>query len=110
MQLHRIPMTKSYDIVGYAFNTDTYCVGDCITQAVGEVDPQSGLTAHVEQALNEIAAERGINRDDERSFDSSEFPKVIFASEEFDYCPRCIVCGGVLDGHDPDDYTDPESE
>jgi hypothetical protein len=96
---------KAWTIVGYTYNADIYCVGNCITESLGETDPQSGLTEHVEARLDEIAAQRGIDRMDERSYDSGDFPKVIFASEEFpDYCPHCAGCGGVLDGFDPKDY------
>lgn len=101
MELHHIPMYKTYDVVGYTYDTDTYCVGDCITQALDGSDPQSGLLAHVEQRLDEIAAESGIDRDDESSYDTAVFPKVIFAGMEFDRAPRCHGCGAVLDGfHD----------
>ena len=62
------------------------------------------MTAHVEQCLDEIAAERGIDRHNERSFDQADFPKVIFADTEFTICPRCITCGGILPGHDPRAY------
>lgn len=66
----------------------------------------------VEACLGVIAERRGIDRKDERSYDSGDFPKVIFASEEFpDYCPRCALCHGVLDGFDENDYkSDDESE
>lgn len=56
----------------------------------------------VEAILDVIAERRGITR---RDADSNDFPAVIFASEEFpDYCPRCGLCGGVLDGFDESDY------
>lgn len=59
----------------------------------------------VEECLGVIAERRGIDKDNERSYDSGSFPKVIFASEEFpDYCPRCALCHGVLDGFDEADY------
>jgi hypothetical protein len=105
MKLHEIPMYKSYDVVGYTFACDIYCVGDCITRAVDGSDPQSGLLAHVEQRLDEIAAERGIDRD-RQVHDSNDFPHVIRASDEFDYTPRCITCGGVLDDESDDDESD----
>lgn len=120
---------KAWTIVGYVFNADIYCDGVCILQALGEVTPALVDSATyitdittlfedcgtIEGALGVIATRRGIDRDDERSYDSGNFPKVIFASEEFpDYCPRCAVCTGVLDGFDPADYLtdddDTESE
>lgn len=120
---------KAWTIVGYAFDADIYCDGICILQALGEITPEQEKAATyvydvtvplfdgaatVEGALDVVATRRSIDRKDERSYDSGDFPKVIFASEEFpDYCPRCAQCGGVLDGFDPDDYTtddDDESE
>lgn len=116
---------KAWTVVGYTFNADIYCDGVCIIRAIGEIGPVTydraeritdvtelfDGSATVEDALAVIGTARGINRDDERSYDSSDFPKVIFASEEFpDYCPRCAVCTGVLDGFDAADYrTDDET-
>lgn len=110
---------KAWTIIGYAFNADIYCDGVCIIRALNEIGPiiydrAERITdvtqlfdgsATVEDALAVIAGHRNIDRDDERSYDSGDFPKVIFASEEFpDYCPRCALCTGVLDGFDPADY------
>lgn len=116
---------KAWTIIGYTFNADIYCDGVCIIRAIGEIGPViydraeriTDVTelfdgsATVEDALTVIGTARGIDRDDERSYDSGDFPKVIFASEEFpDYCPRCAVCTGVLDGFDAADYrTDDET-
>lgn len=112
MELHRIPLFHTSDIVGYELNTDFYCVGDCVTDALNASPPLTGLTAHVEQRLDEIAASRGINRHDERSYDSSVFPKIVTAgSEPPDYCPMCAGCHAPLDSFDPADYaTADESE
>lgn len=126
MQLHQIPMIKSFDIIGYDFNASTYCDGVCVLVAMGAVakDVADAVTyitdvtllfgeaGTVEGALDYLADRRGINRYDERTFDQSEFPKIVFGHAEYpDYCPRCAGCGGVLDGFDPADYTtDDESE
>jgi len=111
-------------IIGYAFNADTYCNGVCILRALGEItqeqfDRAKYITdvtvlfddcATVEGALTVVARRRGIDRMNERSYDSGDFPKVIFSTEEFpDYCPRCALCTGALDGFDPDDYTTEET-
>ncbi|MFE9833992.1 hypothetical protein ACFYP4_02415 [Streptomyces sp. NPDC005551] len=112
---------KTWTVVGYSFDADIYCDGVCIIRALGEIGPVvyerakliTDVTmrfkgaATVEEALKVIAERRGIDPDNERSYDSGDFPKVIFADEEFpDYCPRCALCRGVLDGFDPEDYGD----
>jgi hypothetical protein len=96
---------KAYDIVGYTFNADQYCPA-CITEMlpVGEGEAYdgwrlaSGVRMTTEGNLDEIAYAFGIDRMDESSYDSSEFPKVIFASqiEDDEYCGRChnLLVGG----------------
>lgn len=90
-------MNKAWDIVGYTYNADTYCP-PCVIDALptGDGEAFDGWKACVpmnpEDNLNEIAAAFQIDRMDERSFDSGDFPKVIFESDaegdEF-----CCVCG-----------------
>ena len=78
---------KSYDIVAYTFNADIYCP-NCVVPVLSGMDVQVGS---IESALDVLASDLGINRNDEFSFDSSEFPKVIFADqlEETDWCAEC---------------------
>jgi hypothetical protein len=78
------------DIVGYRYQADRYCPS-CILRAMGKVQQQPqrfGLS--VEHCLDMISDDYGINREDESSYDSIEFPKVI---------PRAMLreCG-VCDG------------
>lgn len=90
-------MARSTDIVGYAFNADVYCPD----HIVGALTPQGSNRAsqlHVEQELNMLAEAAGIDRFDERSFDSGDFPKVIFRDSADDqafqgYPETCAVCG-----------------
>lgn len=89
---------KAWDVVGYMFNADTYCP-DCIVGALptgegGAYDGwklASGVVMSTEDNLSEIAYAFQIDRMDERSFDSGDFPKVIFASsvEDDEYCATC---------------------
>ena len=90
--------THGTDIVGYSFNTEDYCP-PCIVdlfRAAGrtKVAPTS---IGVEAALDHAAELEGINRTVEGSFDTSEFPKVIFGSmvEDTDTV-RCGRCGEPL--------------
>jgi hypothetical protein len=102
------------DVVGYTYNADLYC-HDCIIAAlpIGEGQAFDGwalapsIDMDTESHLSEIAAAFGIDRGDEASFDSGDFPKVLFRdmlSEEpelvFDpeeWSPdRCGSCGEML--------------
>lgn len=85
------------DIAGYVFRADTYCQG-CIGDVVTSDPRYDGwkvapeIRMSVEENLDEIAAAFGIDRQDEGSFDSDNFPKVIFASqlEGGEYCAACF--------------------
>jgi hypothetical protein len=93
-------MTHATDIIGYSFKASVYCP-NCIIDALptGEGEEYDGWklagdyarTTPVEQNLSEIAYAFGIDRMDESSFDSHDFPKVIFDSqvEESEYCETC---------------------
>lgn len=94
---------KSWEIVGYTFQTDVYCWGDCVIRALptGEGEPYDGwaladgVRMSTEDNLDELALAFGIDRNDEHSFDSGDFPKVIFADSVQDD-ERCCACGGEL--------------
>jgi len=90
------------DIVAYTYNADIYCP-TCITRHVladhpVRLDPEdyavdsAGLAAgSPESILASMADELGIDHMDEYSYDSGEFPKVVFASqiEDDEYCGNC---------------------
>lgn len=78
-------------IVGYTYAADTYCTGDCVTDAL-EVAQPSGEWGSTESLLDTAAESRGINRMDEYSFDSSVFPKVVFGTS-VDEPEQCGGCG-----------------
>lgn len=80
-------MSHATDIVGYIYKADIYCPG-CILGELG-AGVYGGTT---EQSLSRLADERGIDRFDEYSFDSDEFPKVVFRSQIEDE-ERCGACG-----------------
>ena len=78
-------------VVGYSFNADTYC-DDCmrtiaIRQALNAGSATMwGDSGTAEQTVGEWASMVGIDRFDERSYDSSEFPKVVFADSAHAAC------------------------
>lgn len=76
------------DIVGYTYRAENYTPTALIELLIAD----GSLTAEAreireEDALTALAAQRGIDRMDEWSFDSDDFPKVIFDSQvtEDDY-------------------------
>lgn len=93
------------DIVGYTYRENLYCPG-CITH-------QMRLSAHShplvgmglgqrdpERWLDEAARRLQIDQSDETTFDSGEFPKVVFRSM-LNQSDECLECG------DPS-YTHPD--
>lgn len=85
-------------IVGYTYRADTYCP-TCVLakyRAVGLLTGRFvnkyGPETDVEEVLTGLAIWRGIDREDEWTFDSDDFPKVIFADtirRGDDYCAGC---------------------
>lgn len=89
-------------IVAYTFNGDIYCPA-CIVAALPTGEGQAfdgwavseGVRVTPEENLSELAYAFGIDRDDEGSFDSGDFPKVVFASQVWGDpdTPHCGQCG-----------------
>ena len=86
---------KSTDIVGYTFNADVFCPL-CLVDAMEEEDGISNQIINpdysVEDYLRDVAQHQGIDLSE--PFDSSEFPKVIFADQVTD--DRCGLCNEEL--------------
>jgi hypothetical protein len=91
------------DIVGYTFNAEILCPA-CTLNAVSENSTTAtkfkespmnwsnhGFVESVESWLRTKALERGIDYDDESSYDSGDFPKVIlrFTVEDDERCGHC---------------------
>lgn len=70
------------DIIGYTYQAEAYTPAGVIEAmiAFGDASP-AARDMPVEAALDQIAEANAIDRHDEHTFDSDEFPKVIFASE-----------------------------
>lgn len=80
-------------VIGYTYCADEYCE-DCIVRVVEIKDECDVVTQLVgaEPVLDALAIERGIDREDEASFDSDDFPKVIgswHGDMEGRCCGRC---------------------
>ena len=102
-------MPRLDDVVGYVFKADTYCPEHVIAKLpVGPSEDfdgwalAHGVTMTTEENLDEIAYAFGIDREDERSFDSDYFPKVVFRDAAED--SQCGECGAFLDDREPPVY------
>jgi len=90
------PAMHATDVVAYTYRADIYCP-ECI---LGQLPTGPGETFDgwadctdmaPEDNLSELAAAFGIDRMDEYTFDSGDFPKVVFASqvEADEFCGDC---------------------
>jgi hypothetical protein len=97
-------MAQPFDITAYSFQASLVCPA-CIVGLIsggGDTEPvpvPPGLTA--EEGLTVLAAQRGIDRMSEHTFDSDQFPKIVFRDQledTFSGLPeRCEVCGELLE-------------
>lgn len=101
-------------IVGYTYRADNYCP-PCIVEQLraGGFTKIAPTSIGVDQELDNVAERFDIDRTDERSFDSGDFPKVIFGNQVHDGChaangyepgqcaDRCGGCGEHLRGSCP---------
>ena len=78
---------RAWTIVGYTYRAENYTPAGIITALpTGEGEQFDGWgdatrTMGAEEFLDGIAQAFGIDRQEEYSFDSNDFPKVIFASQ-----------------------------
>jgi len=83
-------MEKTFDIVAYTYQADTYCP-ECIVKVMNW-SPMADR-ASAEMALDDIAMVAGIDRYNETAFDSNNFPKVVsrgeFSGIRRDFCGGC---------------------
>jgi len=87
---------KAWAIVAYAYHAEILCPS-CALESLPtgpgeEFDGWEDMTGRMtaEENLTELALAFGIDRNDERSFDSDEFPKVVFSSDlPVETCSKC---------------------
>lgn len=99
---------SSTDIVAYTYRADTYCP-NCIISVLptgpdemfdGWAIADGADYISTEDNLTEIAAAFQIDRFNESSFDSGDFPKVVFESQ-VEYAEWCGKCGAeIIEGLD----------
>jgi hypothetical protein len=74
-------MTKATDIVGYTYQAATWCPEHLIDCGIAQGWLAPGARGmSTEDALDQAQHQFGIDRQDEHTFDSGAFPKVMFAS------------------------------
>lgn len=102
-------MSHSYTVCGYTYQADIYCP-EHVCEAVALDARRFGVVPgrmdyeDAEDYLKRMAPMYGIkDRTDEYTFDSDQFPKVIFLGHacdmDHDYC---AACGDDLSGCDPE--------
>jgi len=84
----RFHWKRTDDVVAYTYKADIVCPS-CMLKAVPTPHPP---THSAESALDIAATEIGIDRYDESTFDSNEFPKVLFRDQIADG-DACCDCG-----------------
>ena len=91
-------MAKAWDVAGYTYRAANYCPSCIVAQlptGPGEAFDgwalAPGVQMSTEENLTEIAFAFGIDRMDGRTFDSWDFPKVLFSFqvEDAEYCDSC---------------------
>lgn len=85
-------MAKAFDIEAYTYDGEILCP-TCVIERMIERREASPAARDMgtEAALDQIAEANAIDRQDEHSFDSRDFPKVVFQSqiEDDTECDRC---------------------
>jgi hypothetical protein len=80
-------------VVGYSYRADQYCP-ECLNREITPAGHNQVIGSSVEEMLDRLAEAAGIDRENEWSFDSGDFPKVILSYQvegdpDTDRCGRC---------------------
>ncbi len=83
-------------LAAYIYRADLVCPTCVVMGLHGEGRVTlAALDMGTEDVLDQLAAAEGIDREDEHTFDSGDFPKIVFDSE-LDEHVRCGGCGEEL--------------
>jgi hypothetical protein len=85
---------KSYDIAAYTYAADLYCQV-CIIPVLCNAELIGDYANSAESVLDLLAPRMGIDRYEESSYDSGDFPKVVF-NDQVSADDRCGSCGELL--------------
>jgi hypothetical protein len=102
-------LTGYWAIAGYTFEDKRICTDHILGHVQGNSVFNSDNRRTTELLLDDLAKERGIDREDEHSFDSADFPKLIVQAQAHRECSpeecrdRCASsqCGESLGGECP---------
>lgn len=88
------------DIVAYTYQAETLCPRCVVartvkTKTLRDYILNEGADGEVERWLDSLAKMNGVDRQDEHSFDSGDFPKVVFA-DQIEDGETCHGCGDEL--------------
>lgn len=89
--MNRPPFERGDEIAGYCYRADLYCPPCVIEEMIAARDASpAAADKPTEGALDRCADAMAIDRDDETSYDSGEFPKVAFRGDlaDSDHCGR----------------------
>lgn len=88
-------MAQPFDIVAYTYKADSYCPYHALKLVARDFTRQEGFllvpngSMSVENQLDFYAKWYGIDRQDEWTFDSGDFPKVVFRDQLDFYSADC---------------------
>lgn len=84
-------MARLDDIVAYNYKADIFCPKCAVVELRRQITGYGPFdwTLPVEEVFDSVAMANGIDRYDEATFDSDEFPKVVFRDMTENNCGRC---------------------
>src|SRR4051812_27355757 len=103
--MNRPPHRRVDDIAAYNFWAELYCPTRLIKAMIGAgIAAPAARDMPTANALDQCAEALGIDRADEHSFDSHEFPKDVFLDQAYDDDTRRLPAT-VLNPHSPGSYS-----
>ncbi len=87
-------MMNGTTVTGYLYGGETCCAA-CIYDLFLPFDLTTGPKRSTEDVLDYVARQRGINRYDENSYSSDQFPHPMYLSDTNE-TDVCVLCGRRL--------------
>ena len=81
-------------VLGYRFGDDTYCAS-CLLDLMRPPDLADTSGSSTEDVLDRIARDHGLDRDEENSFTTFDFPHRLQLADA-DAPVECVLCGRLL--------------
>lgn len=94
--MNRPPYRRSDDRAAYTYRAELYCPACTIEAMIAAgIAAPAGRDMPIEDVLDQCAAAMALDRTDQTSFDSSEFPKPALL-DSLDSTDRCGGCHAAL--------------